>query len=406
MLRRLLFGLSFALLVAAAVGGIAAAWSDEGTVGWVLAVALGGVALFVAGVAIMMRDLLSGVRKIVRDHARQRARLAAMEGAVTSLNKESAVRDDLLLSRLAKVEAETETGIANNRSLHQALKKQVRESDRRIRELTKLLDVVKARQKEQGRALSNLESGVSQLGSRQTNTLRPTLERIESSQAEKITPALRRIEREQTQGYRQLEAVSGLLSSLGLRSPLPPLRNTWAIDPDSAGLLIRRVLAESPGTVVELGSGLSTVMVAKALEILASGRLISVDHKHYYLEETRALLEAESLDTEVELVEAPLVEVVLDGVEWQWYSPSVFEGLDTVDLVIVDGPPSSTGPEARYPAVPVLAPHMKKGSLVFLDDANREDEQRIIDRWLSEYPLEALSVPKTEKGAALLQWNT
>lgn len=396
------------LLAAALVGGIAATWSGESIGSWVFATALAGVLLFVTGVALTLRELLNGVWKIVKDSGRQRARLAAAEGSLSTLRRDSDVHADVILSQVAAVKEQVagiDKDVAKLHKRQEVLAKSVKESDRSVRHLASLIDRVKARQQDQGRLLSEMSGQVKQVGSRQQKVVRPALARIEADHEDKIKPALRNIEREQLFGYRQLEAYSGIIGTLGLRSPLPPLRKTWAIDPDSATLLIRLVLAEGPQTIVELGSGISTVLIGKALTLGGSGRLRSLDHDAYFLAETMKMLEAESLEGAVDLLEAPLEDTEIDDVVWKWYSPVGLEGLDTVDLVIVDGPPSSTGPEARYPAVPMLASRMRNGSIVFLDDANREDEAHIVERWLAEYPLVELQVPKTEKGAALLQWR-
>ena len=57
----------------------------------------------------------------------------------------------------------------------------------------------------------------------------------------------------------------------------------------------------------------------------------------------------------------------------------------TFDNSSIDGPPEPVGPLARYPAGPNLFPRLSAGATVFLDDAVREDEKRIADRWMKEY---------------------
>jgi hypothetical protein len=71
---------------------------------------------------------------------------------------------------------------------------------------------------------------------------------------------------------------------------------------------------------------------------------------------------------------------------FQWYGQSVLDDVDAIDMLIVDGPPSATGELARYPALPVLADRLSEGASVLLDDAARDDEQRVIERWRREQP--------------------
>ncbi len=55
-------------------------------------------------------------------------------------------------------------------------------------------------------------------------------------------------------------------------------------------------------------------------------------------------------------------------------------------MLVIDGPPEAVGPLARYPAGPSLFPSLSVGATVFLDDAARDDEKRIIERWQREFP--------------------
>ena len=53
-------------------------------------------------------------------------------------------------------------------------------------------------------------------------------------------------------------------------------------------------------------------------------------------------------------------------------------------LVIVDGPPATTGPQARYPAIEWLLTALPDCSAeVILDDYARPDEKAIVQRWCS-----------------------
>ncbi|MBC8099940.1 MAG: class I SAM-dependent methyltransferase, partial [Armatimonadetes bacterium] len=58
---------------------------------------------------------------------------------------------------------------------------------------------------------------------------------------------------------------------------------------------------------------------------------------------------------------------------------------------------------ARYPALPILFECLRVGALIVVDDADREDEQRMVARWLREYPLRVVDRPETEKGTVVLE---
>jgi hypothetical protein len=73
-----------------------------------------------------------------------------------------------------------------------------------------------------------------------------------------------------------------------------------------------------------------------------------------------------------------------------------------IDLLFVDGPPKATGPQARFPAIPVLLSQLSDDALIVLDDTAREDERAISDRWVAEYAVER-TVRRFEKGARIFR---
>lgn len=219
-----------------------------------------------------------------------------------------------------------------------------------------------------------------------------------------IRTVSREIQREQLNSYRQLEAYIGLVTSLDLGVPLPQMRGTWALAPDTASFLVRKARELGSPHIVELGSGVSTALLGAAVAE-QGGSVTSIEHLDRFADETRAVLAATGVEHLVDLVVAELGSVDIDGSVWQWYAPDLFDRLEQVDFVVVDGPPRSTGPSARYPALPILAPKLRPGSLIFLDDSARDEEGAIADRWFAEFPIEKVPVPKLEKGGALFEWR-
>jgi predicted O-methyltransferase YrrM len=170
-----------------------------------------------------------------------------------------------------------------------------------------------------------------------------------------------------------------LLLCLQPKTPLPAAAG-WALSPDLLAFLVRHIDVHRPNHIVELGSGLSTVILGLALK-KTGGRLTSIESDGHYLQETRTLLDAEGLDN-VKLLHIPLG-------EWQghvWYEPERLESIKDIDVLLVDGPPGSIGKLARYPALPVFRPVLNKGAIVILDDTNRAAEKEITKRWIREYP--------------------
>lgn len=141
-------------------------------------------------------------------------------------------------------------------------------------------------------------------------------------------------------------------------------------------------------SVVELGSGVSTVILARLARELG-GRIVSVEHSPGWVGWVRRALERDGLGSVAAVVEAPLRPHPrsLDGAPW--YDEAALEaGLpgDGVELLLVDGPPGyGDGMErSRYPALPALAGRLAPGALVVLDDTGREGERAILDAWERE----------------------
>ncbi len=201
------------------------------------------------------------------------------------------------------------------------------------------------------------------------------------------------------QDYRQLEALASLVPLLGASSPLPPMRK-WASSPDYLAIIAREILSRKPALVVELGSGVSTLVAALCLRKNGSGRIVSVEQDPDYAETTRARLASEDLTGIAEVIHAPLA-VFSQGAEmFRWYDTAQIDHLRGIDLLIIDGP-SVTGQKAylRYPALPFFAGRKQDGMAVILDDAAREDEQRCIVRWQKEFPKLTGEFVLAEKGA-------
>ena len=374
MARRVFFGVALVLAAVAAAGAIVA-WvsGDETSVLVAVAAVTGGVAFMVA-VTIALKELLGSTWTASRQRKSQLAKLDALAESVSGLRQDSGARDARLSVSIA--------------ALWDSIDKLERGQ----------AEIVRVQVEDVGSALGRIERvQVEDVGS--------ALGRIERVQVEDVRKTIKAIRREQDASYRQIESHVSLMTSLGLRAPLPAMRQTWAIAPDSAAFLIQVILEHDVRTVLEVGSGLSTVLVAKALELTEGTSFVSLEQDPKYLAKTLALLRSEGLEPQVDLVEAPLQETLIGESVWQWYDQSKLTELSRIDLLIVDGPPSRTSELARYPALPLLASKLNDGALIFLDDARRKDEAAILDRWVDEFPVVALDVPKLEKGVGLLQWK-
>jgi protein-L-isoaspartate O-methyltransferase len=202
--------------------------------------------------------------------------------------------------------------------------------------------------------------------------------------------------------YSQIEQLLALYHEVSPPRALPPLRG-WAASPDYQRSLYSLVREHRPQLVVECGSGSSSLVIARALQLNGTGRLVSLEHLAEHAETARGLLRDAGLDDVATVVHAPLVEHRIGDDTFSWYDVTAAGVLDAVGLVAVDGPPRAVGPMARYPALPLLAPSMAPGARLLLDDADRPEELETLERWERDEPDLTWARIGGEKGTVLVQ---
>ncbi|SEN80631.1 Predicted O-methyltransferase YrrM [Duganella sp. CF517] len=201
--------------------------------------------------------------------------------------------------------------------------------------------------------------------------------------------------------FRQMEALQGLYVELDLKHSLPPTRG-WAASPDILLELARHARSAKPATVVECSSGISTLVLARCMQMNGAGMVFSLEHDSEYALLTRAQLRRHGLEDWARVIYAPLRPHLLSDENWPWYDTSDLPACLPIDLLVIDGPPQATRPLARYPAGPLLFKSLAPGASVFLDDAARPDERTVLQRWHKEFPALEQSSRPCEKGCAVL----
>ena len=181
-------------------------------------------------------------------------------------------------------------------------------------------------------------------------------------------------------------------------APLP-LPGGWAASTDLLGELIRAIAARRPQRLVELGSGVSTLVIAAALRNNGAGRLISVDAEEAYAAQTREQLQRQDLGDWVELRIAALTEMKCEGIARPWYDTRMLSDLTDVDLLLIDGPPTALRADMRYPSLPFFWSRLAPGAIVLLDDAARPAERAMAAAWERQFPAASYEYLHLEKGA-------
>lgn len=126
---------------------------------------------------------------------------------------------------------------------------------------------------------------------------------------------------------------------------------------------------------MEFGSGMSTLRLARAF---SQATIISYESDPSYLKELTFKIEAEPECERIILHHSPL--------KWQkyrfysYFSYAVDELPDSIDAVLIDGPPYWTL-RGREACLHQVFSKLKPGGYVFLDDCNRSYEQQILKNW-------------------------
>lgn len=218
----------------------------------------------------------------------------------------------------------------------------------------------------------------------------------------RIQFTLRAILRDQHSNYREIESLFSIFSTLKIRAPLPSMRE-WAVSPDFASTIISQILENKPKVILELGSGVSTLISAYCVQQIGEGKIISIDHEVEYATKTLKALSTHGLRELVDVRSAPLSNINLENKDWPWYSMNAFDGIQGVDLLVIDGPPASYGSMARYPALPLIANLLSDNAVILVDDANRDSESEMVRQWLKRFINFQLEYSDNEKGVFILK---
>jgi methyltransferase family protein len=147
-----------------------------------------------------------------------------------------------------------------------------------------------------------------------------------------------------------------------------------------AGLVVvcNEIVHGARTRIVECGSGVSTVVLARLLRERGAGRLVAVEHDRHWAALVHQQLRREALDGIARMLDVPL-----EG-EPPWYGPAALVELpDDVDLLVVDGPCACDVGHGmrRAPALPRFQECLVVGAAVVLDDIARPGERDVLAGW-------------------------
>lgn len=180
------------------------------------------------------------------------------------------------------------------------------------------------------------------------------------------------------------QLTSAAASGAPARDVLAELQRGWGDDGFHAvgGYLeeVAQWAAEARGPVLEIGSGLTTLLLG-ALVGRRGLPVWTLEHHPQFFRQTKERLKRYNV-TNVHLTLSPL----RDYGDFCWYDPPLDALPRDFGLVIADGPPGDVK-GGRFGLLPVLRSHFAPGVVILLDDAEREQERAVLRKWETEFDL-------------------
>jgi len=171
-----------------------------------------------------------------------------------------------------------------------------------------------------------------------------------------------------------------LLDRLGLSRHALPHLGSWKADVYLLERIVAAIERLRPETVVEIGCGATSLVIARALQLNGKGRLTSYDQHQEFVDKTSEWLREYGLTADI--LVAPIVHM---PTEWssQWYALPVVPAC--IDLLVIDGPHWALNPFVRGRAE-CLFSRIPVGGMILLDDAARPGERVVAAHWRKRWP--------------------
>ena len=178
----------------------------------------------------------------------------------------------------------------------------------------------------------------------------------------------------------KLADKQALLERLGLPLDALPNLGSWKADVGLLRLVADHILEARPKVVVEFGTGASTLIIARALQIAGGGTFVSIEQDADFVSKTKSWLADYGLEADVRA--APL-KPSPGGWPGLWYDHDPLP--EAIDLMLIDGPPWTIHPFTRG-AASTLFGRIAPGGTVMLDDGARPGERIVARRWRKQWP--------------------
>ena len=180
--------------------------------------------------------------------------------------------------------------------------------------------------------------------------------------------------------------------------------NSWILHGESLLFIWNLLMKTKPKNILEIGSGVSSLMFAKYASYMAINfnqhvSVNSIEHDVKWAKNTEELLLNENLEMYCKISVCPLGRLDNHGFAGSFYNLTTLK-MGNIDFGLIDGPPESVG---RQTALPSLLPILNEGALVVVDDTQRVDDYESIMMWKKTFPVSLRGLIPVGNGLGLFE---
>lgn len=165
----------------------------------------------------------------------------------------------------------------------------------------------------------------------------------------------------------------------------------FSLNPYTIIHILNDILFNDRKQIVEFGGGISTIIISRFIKVNnLNTKILSIDNNESWQKIIFKEVEKYDCSNNLSQICCNIVEhenkdlKVYDNDFWYDYKKvkNSIDKLETkIDLVIVDGPSTSTSKFVRYPALPTIQSKLATSTSIFLDDIKRPAEKEILEKW-------------------------
>lgn len=163
--------------------------------------------------------------------------------------------------------------------------------------------------------------------------------------------------------------------------PISLKRRAWSMHIQDFECIFTLMKGKRNLTVLELGSGISTIIFASGLSRLSqNSSIVTLEAEERWMEAIQKMVVKYELTDYVRVHHVPYKQYAV----YIWFDEQAIKeilGDKKIDILVVDAPPDTLCHYSRRPAMPFFLPYLKRESIVVLHDAKRPDEVQIVREW-------------------------